>query len=321
MKKKMKNQAATINSTPAYSADSNQPTYSYDMQNYANTNVDYNNCGPDGSQVQINTMHIQNDPNAMQMYNTYNDQMMKYEPSPVAGNPHQANSTNDFTNQYYLQENAVSWDNMQMYNNGAMSSTSNDNMDYSVVGVNSNDYMHVPNQGIDPSMDKHQQQLMNIPGTNLFYNQDNMWDAANQTGNQQGNTYNNIGNILTNLELIGNNSNFENSFDIVTSQGMENPQPQQTMPSAYQDPQAYHHQPHPTPMQHAYHDPNTAGAMAMQTTLPPVPQGQPPNIHHHMNQQQYHMNYAQSPEISNHTITDISNIQSQNPYKMKHDQM
>ncbi|XP_063707595.1 uncharacterized protein LOC134836307 [Culicoides brevitarsis] len=231
------------------------PTFDYNMQPYGNAQT-----AAGASPMDYNAMpqhHVQQtpvpppqqqqqDPNAMY----YNDQMIKYENTqPYPSQQQQQPGTNyhhqqqtDFTNQYYMQQPQApqqpdmtgSWNNMQMYNNG--SAPSADAMNY--YGHNAAE--HHPQQQQPQSHhhpeQKHQQpnHLMNIPNTDLFYGQENMWNHQPDPSQNQnhphhhphpqvGNTYNNIGNILTNLELIGNNSNFENNFDIVTSQGMGHP--------------------------------------------------------------------------------------------------
>lgn len=223
--------AAAYNTTNAM-----HPTFDYNMQSYGNNTMNYNNCGANTAAVsQHHPQMQQTDPNAMY----YNDQMIKYESAPnvqpYQGQTQSANyhtGANDFTNQYYMQPQAppqvqqntagvCNWNNMQMYNNGAGANPNVDNMNY--YGHNATTHDTPVHQ------DKHQQQqqLMNIPNTDLFYSQDNLWNHHSETGGgvaaPNHNTYNNIGNILTNLELIGNNSNFENNFDIVTSQGMGQP--------------------------------------------------------------------------------------------------
>lgn len=251
--------------TQSYNATnaSMHPTFDYNMQQqqqqaYGNTGIDYNSCNPAAMGGQM-----QGDPNASMYYNDH--QMIKYEQSQNvqpyhatqgAGattgvtNYHHTHHQNDFTNQYYMQQQpqappvqqqqqqqdtSVCWNNMQMYNNGAAQQQQTppvDNMSYyanaNAAGAGMPDVV--------ATNDKHQQQqLMNIPNTDLFYSQDNLWNHTQHhhhphhphtdpaaVQNHHGNTtYNNIGNILTNLELIGNNSNFENNFDIVTSQGMQ----------------------------------------------------------------------------------------------------
>lgn len=240
------NQAATYNTTNAM-----HPTFDYNMQSYGNATMDYNNCGANTAAATMSQhpQMAQTDPNAMY----YNDQMIKYE-STQSVQPYQTQTTatnyhtgaNDFTNQYYMQPQAppvqqdtgVCWNNMQMYNNGGVTGAPT-----GAPGVDNMNYYGNTTAGTglvgDTTGDKHQQQLMNIPNTDLFYSQDNLWNHHHQQQQpdagaapnhhphhhhqQVGNTYNNIGNILTNLELIGNNSNFENNFDIVTSQGMGQP--------------------------------------------------------------------------------------------------
>lgn len=303
-KKKSEDKLAKANTSSIQQYDNSQSSFGYEMQSYGDPNnpmSNYNNCvdhsnphsqpphHPHIQQHHPQHMPIPNDPNSMGMYG-YSEAMQPNAPPSTQ-------NTNDFTNQYYLQENAVSWDNMQLYNNGAMS---NDNMSYP-VGVN-NDYMHVPpnmESGMAPTKAPNVPQdpttmMSGMPPHQDMYgyrHQDphqhtpNMWNV-NQN---QNSSYNSIGNILTNLELIGNNSNFENSFDIVTSQVENNQQPYPDH-NVIQQQQQQHQHPHPHP-----HTPNMWNAN--QNNM---------QYHDHQQQAQYHHHINYGEMSHNHTITDIS---------------
>lgn len=92
---------------------------------------------------------------------------------------------------------------------------SKDNKMFSLLEMGSTDFMHVDMpQFCKPELSDadllQYQNLWSTDSTQMDYN-------SGQTS-QQANTYNNIGNILTNLELLGNNSNFDASnFEIITS--------------------------------------------------------------------------------------------------------
>lgn len=102
---------------------------------------------------------------------------------------------------------------------------------YSVIEVNSNDFMGLPINDMkqEPVIDS---DLLNFQ---------NMWSNNNQqlsftSENIEPNTYNNIGSILTNLELIRNNSNLDfNNFDMLGEHHAMTSQQMQQNPYLHQD--------------------------------------------------------------------------------------
>lgn len=118
---------------------------------------------------------------------------------------------------------------------------SKDNKMFSLLEMGSPDFMHVDMpQFCKPELSDvdllQYQNLWSTESTQMDYN-------SGQTS-QQANTYNNIGNILTNLELLGNNSNFDASnFEIITSNYEQQHIGSQQQPLHQQQPQTHQMQP------------------------------------------------------------------------------
>lgn len=92
---------------------------------------------------------------------------------------------------------------------------SKDNKMFSLLEMGSTDFMHVDMpQFCKPELSD----VDLLQYQNLWSTDSTQMDYNSGQASQQANTYNNIGNILTNLELLGNNSNFDASnFEIITS--------------------------------------------------------------------------------------------------------
>ncbi|XP_058829383.1 uncharacterized protein LOC131688841 [Topomyia yanbarensis] len=145
----------------------------------------------------------------------------------------------------------------------------------------------------NPQESQHHQQQMLSMNSQEFMGYQEIWNANMvkmeyqdevNNSNVTGSSYNNIGNILSNLELIGNNSNYEQNYDIVpppTGGDQQQAQQQQTSQSAAQVSQVapknnYHKQQHMHQQQQQQQQP---GIMGVEN--PMVSQ------HHHQQQQQY----------------------------------
>ena len=118
--------------------------------------------------------------------------------------------------------------------------------------------------------------------------------------NVQANSYNSIGNILSNLELIGNNSNFEQNFDIVTSHNVVE---QQKNP--------YQNQPKPNPMLNVDNNlvnPHHHHQQQYFQQQPPSSQQMQYNPSPHLQPNYGSPEFSGQPQVQpqNHTITDIS---------------
>ncbi|XP_062544422.1 uncharacterized protein LOC134211521 isoform X3 [Armigeres subalbatus] len=135
---------------------------------------------------------------------------------------------------------------------------------------------------------QHQQQQQLMMNNQEFMGYQEIWNANMgkmeyqedvTNSNVSGSSYNNIGNILSNLELIGNNSNYEQNYDIIPpATGAE--QQQQNTQSAGQVQQVppknnYHKQ-----QQHVHQQQQQQQSNMMSVDNPMVSQ------HHHQQQQQ-----------------------------------
>lgn len=155
---------------------------------------------------------------------------------------------------------------------------SKDNKMFSLLEMGSPDFMHVDMpQFCKPELSDadllQYQNLWSTDSTQMDYN-------SGQTS-QQANTYNNIGNILTNLELLGNNSNFDASnFEIITSNY------EQQQPLHPQQPQTHQMQ----PMQKA---------TARQTLS---------HTRHHVQQQQTQQTHNHHPQQHQHKVMDTGGL-------------
>lgn len=109
---------------------------------------------------------------------------------------------------------------------------------FSLIEVNTNDLMNFENDS------KNDNQVMDIPNSDLIL-YDDVWNNTqnnqslthqfqqNIDQNSQNNSYSNIGQILTNLELIGNHPSAEQNYDLKSMP--YDPNAMKTLPAVYND--------------------------------------------------------------------------------------
>ncbi|XP_055532587.1 uncharacterized protein LOC129722826 [Wyeomyia smithii] len=173
------------------------------------------------------------------------------------------------------------------------------------------------------SQQHHQQQMINI-NSQEFMGYQEIWNANMvkmeyqddvNNSNVSGSSYNNIGNILSNLELIGNNSNYEQSYDIVPPSASggdaQHSQQQQTNQTSSQVPQIapknnYHKQHMHQQQQQQHQQP---GMLNVEN---------PMVVPHHHQQQQYFQEHHPQQHHSIHHQQQQPHHQQQQPHHPGH---
>lgn len=216
-------------------------------------------------QAQQNMGMMQMDSNLNQNYGTYNNDQLE---SSINNILNQSQFQNDYTQTNYNIQPDCNWSNVPSQNN--MSG-------YSLVDVNSESLMSLQLKS-DPNHRSDSGQIMDIPNADLIHYQD-IWNTSGHSShiqysnnidqNPANNTYSNIGSILTNLEMMDNQTNS---------------MPDSSIALAGVGPNVYHHE----------------------SEMSRNQQNHPQSQHsQHQQMEQSHLNYDFNSQ--NHTITDISN--------------
>lgn len=228
-------------------------------------------------QTQQNMGMMQMNSNLNQNYGTYNNDQLETSINNILN---QSQFQNDYTTSNYNMQPDCNWSNVPAQNN--MSS-------YSLVDVNSESLMSLQLKS-DPNQRNDGGQIMDIPNADLIHYQD-LWHPShmhysnNIEQNSPNNTYSNIGSILTNLEMMDNQTN-----------SMPDPNmPMSSCAGGVSSGNIYHHET----------DMNRAQAHTQSQHVPHTSQNQHQSHQQHQQMDQSHLNYDFNSQ--NHTITDISN--------------